>query len=411
MWPLLLCAAAPAIAANGPMTLEVDARNVAQGIQHAHLTIPAHPGPLTLAYPKWIPGEHVGDGPITQVVELHIRAAGAMLPWRRDSLDPFLFHLEVPAGATTVDVTFDYLSPPKEFSGDGYGETPNVTPHLALLLFNHLVMYPADAASDALRIRAQVRLPAGWQHDSALHPERIEADELYLPQVSLTTLIDSPLFAGEYFRSIPLTAAPNATRVSIVANAPGELAMSDATIDAMRHLVAEAAALFGPGHYHEYVWLIALGDTLSADGLEHHESTDIRDGESLFTDAARALEHRTIAHEYVHTWNGKYRRPAGLATRNYQQPMIDDLLWVYEGATRYLGDVVLRTRAGYVTQEQARRLPGVARLTHGNHAAGPRLAQPGRHRHGAARLLCAAFRVDSHHSRARLLRRDGIRLA
>src|ERR1700733_11726674 len=218
LWPLLLCAATPVMAANGPLTLEVDARDVTQGIQHAHLSIPVHSGPLTLAYPKWIPGEHVGDGPITQVVELRIRAAGATLSWRRDPLDPFLFHLEVPAGASTLDVNFDYLSPTKPFAGDGYGETPNVTPHFVLLPFNHFVLYPADAASDALRIRAQVRLPEGWQHDSALHPQRVEGDELYMPEVSLTTLIDSPLFAGEYFRSIPVSEAPNATRVSIVAN-------------------------------------------------------------------------------------------------------------------------------------------------------------------------------------------------
>jgi predicted metalloprotease with PDZ domain len=353
-WPLLLCATTPAAAALGPVTLEVDARDVIQGIQHAHLTIPVHSGSLTLAYPKWIPGEHVGDGPITQVVALRIRAGGATLSWRRDPLDPFLFHLDVPPGASTLDVTFDYLSPPKGF-GDGYGETPNVTPHVLLLPFNHFVLYPADAASDALRIRAQVRLPAGWRHDGALHPERVAGDTLYLPEVSLTTLIDSPLFAGEYFRSIPLSESPNATRISIVADAPGDLAMSDNVVGAMRHLVAEAAALFGPGHYREYVWLIALGNTLSQqNGLEHHESTDIRDHESLFTDPARVLEHRTSAHEYVHTWNGKYRRPAGLATLNYQQPMVDDLLWVYEGGTRYLGDLVLRTRAGYVTQEQAR---------------------------------------------------------
>jgi predicted metalloprotease with PDZ domain len=353
-WPLLLCAAVRAAAVAGPLTLEVDARDVTQGIQHAHLKIPVHSGPLTLAYPKWIPGEHVADGPITQVVALHIGTGNATLPWRRDPLDPFLFHIEVPPGANTLDVTFDYLSPPKEFGG-GYGQTPNATPHLVLLPFNHFVLYPADAASDALRIRTQVRLPAGWHYDSALHAERVAGDTLYLPEVSLTTLIDSPLIAGEYFRSIPLTEPPNATRVSIVADAPGDLAMSDSMVGAMRRLVAEATALFGPGHYREYVWLIALGNTLSQqDGLEHHESTDIRDNESLFTDPARALEHRTTAHEYVHTWNGKYRRPAGLATRNYQEPMVDDLLWVYEGATRYLGDLVLRTRSGYVTQEQAR---------------------------------------------------------
>jgi predicted metalloprotease with PDZ domain len=348
----LLLTAAAAVAA--PITLEVDARDVTQGIQHAHLTIPVHPGPLTLGYPKWIPGEHAADGPITQVVSLLISAGGKTLPWRRDAQDAFLFHIEVPKGADSLEARFDYLSPPKAF-GDGYGKTPNTTPHLLLLPFNHFVLYPAETAAEAVQVRAAVRLPPGWKYDSALLPERVQGDTLFLPEVSLYTLVDSPLFAGEYFRSIPVSDGPGATRLSLVADSAADLALSDATIAAFRHLVPEALALFGPGHYREYVWLIALSNNIDQqNGLEHHESTDIRVHEGTFTDPARLLEHRTSAHEYVHSWNGKYRRPAGLATRNYQQPMVDDLLWVYEGATRYLGDVVLRTRSGFVTPEQTR---------------------------------------------------------
>src|SRR6266478_6340489 len=253
LWTVL--AAASVIAAAPPITLQVDARDVTRGIQHAHLTLPVRPGPLTLAYPKWIPGEHAANGPLTQVVGLVITGSGKALPWRRDPLDPFLFRVEVPRGAQTLDVRFDYLSPPKAFA-DGYGRTPNVTPHLLILPLNHLVLYPYDAAADAVPIRAEVHLPAGWKFDQ--------------------------------------------------------------------------------------------------NGLEHHESTDIRDNEALFTDPARLFEHRTVPHEYVHSWNGKYRRPVGLATRNYQQPMVDDLLWVYEGMTRYLGDLVLRTRSGLSPPEQAR---------------------------------------------------------
>ena len=350
---LVLCAATAHGEATSPITLEVDARDTIQGIQHAHLIIPVHAGPVTLAYPKWIPGEHAADGPITQLVSLEIKAGGQALAWRRDTHDSFLFHVEVPRGGETLDVRFDYLSPPKTFA-DGYGRTPNVTSHLVTLLFNHFVLYPREASADAVTIKAAVRLPVGWKFDSALHPQRLEGDTLFLPTVSLYTLVDSPLFAGEYFRSIPLTQGTGGTRISIVANAPGDLAVSDAMIAGFKQLVPEAQALLGPGHYREYVWLIALGNNLDQNGLEHHESTDIRDNEALFTDPARMLEHRTIAHEYVHSWNGKYRRPLGLATRNYQEPMVDDLLWVYEGTTRYLGDLVLRTRSGLVTPEQAR---------------------------------------------------------
>src|SRR5262249_38788479 len=269
-------------------------------------------GPVALAYPKWIPGEHAADGPIEQIVSLEIKAADKPLAWRRDKLDAFTFHVDVPRGARTLDVRFDYLSPPKGY-GDGYGRTPNVTPHLLTLPFNHVVLYPRDAAASEVSITATVRLPAGWKFDSAMHPQRVEGDTVVMPTASLYTLLDSPLFAGEYFRGIPLTEGTASTRISIFANAPGELAMSDSMVAAFKTGVPEPVALFGPGHYREYVWLVALADTLDPNGLEHHESTDIRDNEALFTDAARSLEHRTIVHEYVHSWNGKYRRPAGLA--------------------------------------------------------------------------------------------------
>jgi predicted metalloprotease with PDZ domain len=277
-----------------------------------------------------------------------------VLPWRRDPLEPFQFQVQVPAGAAVLDVQFDYLSPPKVFA-DGYGRTPNMTPHLEILPLNHVVLYPRDARADSLMIRARVRIPAGWKYDGALRPQRVDGDTLELPTVSLETLIDSPILAGEYFRTIPLAdATPGSARISVAADAARDLAMPDAMISGWKRLVSEAVALFGPGHYREYVWLIALADPLDQNGLEHHESTDIRDHEDLFTDPAQRLENRVIPHEYVHSWNGKYRRPAGLVTRNYQEPMADELLWVYEGMTRYLGDMVLRTRSGLATLEESR---------------------------------------------------------
>ena len=263
--------------------------------------------------------------------------------------------MNVPAGAALLDVRFDFLSPPKSF-GDGYGRTPNVTPHLLVLPFNHVVLYPRDAALDALRIQASVRIPAGWQFDVAVRPSAAADGRIALPEMSLYTLLDSPLLAGEYFRSVPLADAPGATRISIAADAPADLAINPTTVTGIQRLVAEANAHFGTRHYREYVWLIALGDNLDPNGLEHHESTDIRDAQTLFTDPVRLLEATVIPHEYVHSWNGKYRRPDGLATKNDQEPMIDDLLWVYEGMTQYLGDAVLFARSGLGTQEQTRSL-------------------------------------------------------
>ena len=345
---------APSVATTRPIILQVDARDVTRGIQHAHLAIPVRPGPLTLAYPKWIPGEHAADGPLTQLVALQITSGGRVVAWRRDSLDPFSFHIDIPAGVNVLDVRFDYISPPKAF-GDGYGKAPNSTAHLIILPFNHFMLYPRDASAESIEVKADVLIPSGWKFDAALRPERIEGGHIWLPQTTLYTLVDSPLLAGEYFRLIPLTDGAGSTRISIAADAPGDLAVSDAVVAGMRRVVVEATGLFGPGHYREYVWLITLSDALATqNGLEHHESTDIRDTENLFTDPERLIEARTLPHEYVHSWNGKYRRPEGLATRNYQQPMVDDLLWVYEGMTRYLGDFVLRARSGLSSPEQTR---------------------------------------------------------
>ena len=350
----LLIWMAPSVAATRPIILQVDARDVTRGIQHAHLVIPVRPGPLTLAYPKWIPGEHAADGPLTQLVALQITSGGRVVAWRRDSLDPFSFHIDIPAGVNVLDVRFDHISPPKAF-GDGYGKAPDSTAHLIILPFNHFMLYPRDASAESIEVKADVLIPSGWKFDAALRPERIEGGHIWLPQTTLYTLIDSPLLAGEYFRLIPLTDGAGSTRISIAADAPGDLAVSDAVVAGMRRVVVEATGLFGPGHYREYVWLITLSDALATqNGLEHHESTDIRDTENLFTDPERLIEARTLPHEYVHSWNGKYRRPEGLATRNYQQPMVDDLLWVYEGMTRYLGDFVLRARSGLSSPEQTR---------------------------------------------------------
>ncbi len=352
-----LCLAfAPArvVAGTAAIELEVDATDVAHGIQRARLVIPVAPGEVTLAYPKWIPGEHAATGPLTQVVGLEVKAGGKRLAWRRDPLDAFAFHVDVAAGIDALEVQFDYLSPPRAF-GDGYGKTPNVTPHLLILPFNQVLLYPRQAATDAVRVKARVHLPSGWKFDCALQPERVAGETVELPEVSLTTLVDSPLLAGQHLRTIRISDAPGATRISMAADDPADLAAADAEAAPLGRLVAEAQALFGARHYREYTWLVALGDRLDQNGLEHHESTDIRGAESFFADPAQRMRWGSvIPHEFVHSWNGKYRRPAGLVTRNYQEPMADDLLWVYEGLTRYLGDLVLRARSGLRTPEQMR---------------------------------------------------------
>lgn len=334
-------------------TVFVDASEARKGLFHTSVTLPVSPGPATLVYPKWIPGEHTPTGPLMQVMGLHVRAGGKEIAWTRDAVDLFAIHVDVPAGANAVDVAFDYVSPADTF-GAGYGESSNATQNLLLLLFNHVVVYPAGARSDDIPFKASVRLPAGWTFDTALPVETRNGDRIDFAPVSLTTLIDSPLVAGAFTRRIDVGDGGR-EHIAVTADSRAALAMPDARIANVAKLVTEADALFGARHYRTYTWLVTLSDLIEPQGLEHHESTDIRYGEHGLTDAdATARSITILAHEFVHSWNGKYRRPAGLATPNYQEPMLGELLYVYEGMTRYLGDIVLTARSGMRTMQEDR---------------------------------------------------------
>jgi predicted metalloprotease with PDZ domain len=334
-------------------TLFVDCSDARRGVFHAHVTIPAVPGPMTLVYPKWIPGEHTPTGPLMQVAGLHVRAGDRELAWTRDPVDLFAFHIDVPAGVTAIGVDLDYLSPSSTF-GAGYGESANATQRLLLLLFNHVLVYSAGTPTDNLTFRASVKLPAGWSFDTAL-PIAAKSDErIDFAPVSLTTLIDSPLVAGAFTRTVPI-ADDGREHLTITADSSAALALPDDRVAQLRRLVAEADALFGARHYGEYRWLVTLSDLIEPQGLEHHQSTDIRANEHGFVDPDWTARTITIlSHEFVHSWNGKYRRPAGLATPDYQQPMLGELLYVYEGMTRYLGDLVLTARSGMRSVEEER---------------------------------------------------------
>ncbi|HEY6320233.1 MAG TPA: M61 family peptidase [Thermoanaerobaculia bacterium] len=389
---------AGADAAAKPIELVVDATDAPRGVFHSRLVIPATPGPLALAYPKWIQGEHTPTGPISELAGLAITALGRTLPWRRDPLEMFVFHVEVPDGADAVAVELDYLSPPAAF-GSGYGETPNATPHLAIVDWHDLLVYPVGRAATEIPIRASLRLPAGWQFDTALHVESAESAEsasgdqagipaappagdraaaagqpgssgtgdprgtpriprtLAFAATTLYTLLDSPLLAGDVFRTVEVAGGGGVppVRLSLAADRRASLEVPAARLAAYRRVPVEAEALFGARHYREYHWLVALGDTLDENGLEHHESSDDRGRAGMFTDPSLLLRWGILLpHEYVHSWNGKYRRPAGLATADPLAPLRTELLWVYEGLTRYLGDVLLTTRSGIRTPAQSR---------------------------------------------------------
>ena len=347
-----LLAAATTHAARGTITLQVDASEAPRKILHAHLVVPAEPGPLSLSYPEWLPGEHGPTGPLTDVAGLHITAAGKDLVWRRDLTDMYTVSCTVPAGVHALDVRFDFVL---SQSTDGFSSAASFTEQLALVSWNQVLLYPSGEASDGLTYAASLKLPPGWKYGTALPLLRESAAAIQFAPVSLTTLVDSPVIAGAHFRRVPLTDGPRPSVVMDMAcDGEAGLEIRPETVARHRALVAEADALFGARHFREYHFLLSLSDHVAHFGLEHHESSDDRAAERMWVDDdLRASNSNLLAHEYVHSWNGKYRRPADLATPDYHEPMKTELLWVYEGLTQYLG-FVLAARSGIRTADQAR---------------------------------------------------------
>jgi len=351
---LILCGTSTVAQEKPAVKLEVDLRDAAKRIYHARMEFPVTRGPLTLVYPKWIPGEHAPNGPIVDVTGLHFRADGKEIEWRRDLVDLYAFHCEITAGITKLEATLDYLLPTEE----GTAGAPSASAKVAVLPWNLVVLYPDGAKSDDVKFAASVRVPEGWKFATALQPAvgAGRTDGLAeFETVSLTTLVDSPLLAGAFFKTYDLSPGQKPEhRLNIAADSAMATKISTDQVQHLRQLVAETGALFGARHYRHYDFLLAMTDHLQPNGLEHHESSDNRVPEKTFLDPD-ALDGfiDLLPHEFFHSWNGKYRRPAGLATANYQEPMKDDLLWVYEGLTQYYG-VILASRSGFWTPAQLR---------------------------------------------------------
>jgi len=336
--------------ASGAIHLAVDATQAPQKILHVAETIPVQQGPLTLYYPAWIPGEHAPDGPIVNVAGLEMSAAGRPLHWRRDLVDMFAFHVEVPAGVSALDVKFDFLlSAPAA----GFSSGASATGQLDLLSWNQVLLYPKGFTANALTFVPSLRLPDGWKFGTPLPIAHQSGAEIEFSPVSLEMLVDAPVISGRFYRVVDLSPGQSPPHeIDIAADSEAALAMPAEMEQHYKNLVAETGALFGSRHYRDYHFLLTLSDDTAHFGLEHHESSDDRVAErSLTDDMLRLNASGLLPHEFTHSWNGKFRRPADLATPDYQQPMKDDLLWVYEGLTQYLGDV-LTVRSGLYTPEQ-----------------------------------------------------------
>lgn len=337
----------------GELQLHVNLREAARRVLYVEETLPVSAGKLELHYPEWVPGEHSASGPIDGITGLEIKADSKTLVWRRDPVDMFTLAVEVPEGISELKLSFQFLS---AASGGSFGQAVSATGNYAVLAWNQVLFYPAGYRSDAIRCRASVQLPDGWQAASALPVEGNEtgAERKFGP-VSLLTLVDSPLLAGRYFRRVALDEDASApVHLNVVADAARHLEWKDEQIDGHKRLIQEARALFQSRHYDHYDFLLTLSDHTMHFGLEHQQSSDDRLDAEFFTDKDRFMVAAGLMpHEFVHSWNGKFRVPAPTATPTYNTPMIGALMWVYEGLTTYWGDV-LTARCGLWSPAQYR---------------------------------------------------------
>jgi predicted metalloprotease with PDZ domain len=341
---ITLVIAAPAALTGQTITVTVDATKTQQKLLSAHEIIPVKPGPLTLYYPKWIPGEHGPNGPIAGLTGLKFEADGKTIPWQRDLLDVYTFHLEIPAGVSHLEAKYDYIEP------DGVSATDK----LLVLEWNEVVLYPAGVAAQQLTYETKLLMPDGWKFGSSLPVEQQSGNQVSFKPISLEMLVDSPVITGEYYRAIDITppGEPIHHELDMVADSEAALNMSAENQKQMTNLVAESGKLFGTRHYRDYHFLLTLSDHVAHFGLEHHESNDSRLPErALLLPSSGMFLGGLLAHEFVHSWNGKFRRPADLSTPDFEAPMETDLLWGYEGLTDYLGPM-LAARSGLWTQEQ-----------------------------------------------------------
>jgi len=337
--------ATPALAgyANAPINLAVSVSAPQQHVYRVTETIPVTPGPLTLYYPKWIPGEHGPNGPISSVAGLFFHAEGKTVDWQRDPIDMYTFHVDVPNGAHALTVNFDLLPASNDIS---------LTPRLMVLEWNEMALYPAGLPTAKIEVHPSLTLPAGWRYGTALVTTSSNGDTHNFAPVTFNNLVDSPVMAGEYFSEVDLSPGnPVHHYLDMVADYPQALELGPKYTADLRNLVVQANRLFDSHHYGAYHFLLSLSDQTKGHGggLEHHQSSDNRLFSDLFLNPEKMRgEAGLLPHEYVHSWNGKFRRPAKLWQPDFEQAEQPRMLWVYEGLTNYWGDV-LAARSGLST--------------------------------------------------------------
>ena len=323
----------------GQVRLEVDASDVRRRVVHVHETISGISGDCILLYPKWLPGTHAPEGPIDRLAGISVTANGTRIPWRRDAVDVYALHVNAGPGVTAIDVDFTYLSPTSPKVG-----VLEIGNDFLQLNWNALVLYPAGYFSRQIPVAASMELPDGWQSATALETSSRTGTRTLFKPVSLEALVDSPVYAGRFAARIDLDPGAGApVYLDLFADRADMIAITPAQVKAHQALVQQAYRIFGPGHYRHYDFLYVLSDQVPGptaanfdSGLEHLESSEDSSGaESITAWDKMGFVRDLLPHEYTHSWNGKFRRPADLWTPNYNVPMRNGLLWVYEGQTEY----------------------------------------------------------------------------
>ena len=340
--------AAQDVAYPGTMVIDIDATDITRALYRVTQTIPVARGTseLILQLPAWLPGNHAPRGPLNLITDVRFEVNGRPVAWTRDPVEVFAYRVHLPDGAREVTARFAHTSPLQSNEG-----RITMTQEMLNLQWEKMTLYPAGHYVRQIKVTPTVTFPEGWTVFTALDGQRKatgRGNRVTWDTTNYEVLVDSPVFAGEHARSWNIG---QQVEMNVVADEAAQLEIKPENMDTYRRLIDEAVALFGSRPFDHYEFLLGLTDRLGGIGLEHHRSSENTYEPNSFVDwDTMGHDRNVISHELVHSWNGKYRRPEGMWTPDYREPMRNNLLWMYEGQTQFWG-YVLAARSGMQPKE------------------------------------------------------------